>query len=73
MTKPSRLSCVTVWTDSGDTWKTSFNGTEQEAVGYFMGQVFNIGPRWINSVEREDHLVRVNAVHWEPSSLASHP
>lgn len=67
--RPTTISCVTVWTETGETWKTSFNGTEQDAVGYFLGQTVNIGPRWIDGFEHEGHLVRINAVSWQPSSL----
>lgn len=53
------LNNVQVWTDTGETWKTSVASAigERESVAYFMGQTFNIG------IE-DDCLVRVNAVMW---------
>lgn len=46
-------------TACGDSWATGFNGTEAEAVKYYLGQWFNLG-------HHEDRMVRVVRVEVLP-------
>lgn len=57
----SHLNSVTCWTDCGETWSTSVSKetTEQDAIGYFLGQTFNIGD---DENGQEDKLVLVTAI-----------
>lgn len=55
------MNAARVWTETGETWMTSINGTEEEVVSYFLGQWVNIGKPYAPD---EDHMVRINAVQW---------
>jgi hypothetical protein len=61
------LNRVRVWTETGETWMTSFNGSQDDASRYFLGNTFNIGPKG----EQEDYLVKVVKVAWWEGSITS--
>jgi len=56
---PSRLHTVKLTTSSGHVWTASVSAqtTEEEAIAYFMGQVFDISPDL--AVEKPEVVVRV--------------
>ena len=56
---PGYLNRVTVWCDNGYSWVTSFNGTEQDAINYFLGQYVDTAPYPL------EVMSRVVAVRWE--------
>jgi hypothetical protein len=54
------MNTVQVWTDDGETWVTSFNGTEQEAINYFLG---SNSDRWNPYTQKEEDYW-ISAVRW---------
>ena len=43
---------ATVTTESGHTWSTEINGTDEEIEKYFIGQSFNVGAYPIELMEK---------------------
>lgn len=57
------MQLVRVKTKCGNSWDTSFNGSEQEANNYFLNKWFNIGTE-------DDHMVQVVEVRWFPTNIS---
>lgn len=54
--REEKMRFATITTESGYTWSTSINGTDEEINKYFMGQYFDVG---VFPVEKMEKVVSV--------------
>lgn len=46
------MRVATITTESGHTWSTDINGTDEEIKKYFLGQRFNVGAFPVEKMEK---------------------